>query len=374
MIMKKITILILFGSLFAFNINAQFYLGPQFHRIQRDGPIHPLSFKMIRSTDVDSMSVQNYYRPEGTIWGNGYYTKLTEKRSYSEDGLRDTIRYSNEENVFSIFYFSEDSKLLCIESGYDSESVFSSPESYLSYNKYLYSYDDEGRMIKDISYVGKTYPGGRTEVEFEETRNYDYSTIRMTEKGYIYGEFNMEYELDSIGRVTLIKYADEDKLVELNGVKYFYNSNNIIYTDSSVTSLGYYYRDDMMLGAPDIWSKGVYVYNEEGYLKSYTHTGSLDGIEWITTAYDEYRYTYITTSSKSTTDNAQIEKISKSKVYGVNDAIKVIVESGATARIYNIYGQLIKQQQVSTGENNISVSKGLYIVTVGDDSFKVFVK
>ena len=277
--------------------------------------------------------------------------KLAEIRSYSEDGLIDTIRYCSQRtfydengyidhtkftydvNGFNTYHFSRDNKLLREESGHEEDYGYSGWQYFSDY-----SYDNEGRVVQ-ITFF--------SEATGFESINYDYSTIRMTEKGYIHE--NREYELDSLGRVTLIRYSTHlygDSLVELDGEKYYYNSNNITYTDSSCTTLGYFHAAHIAAGTPDHWVKSVYLYNERGDLKSYTSEGSLDGINWKTAAHDEYKYTY-KTSPKSTTGNTQIEKASNTKVYGVDGAIMVISESNAPVRIYNIYGQLVKQEQVS---------------------------
>ena len=68
------------------------------------------------------------------------------------------------------------------------------------------------------------------------------------------------------------------------------------------------------------------------------------------------------------------EKSDNTEVFGLDGEIVINVESDAVAWVYSLSGQLIRQQQVSQGSNSIKIPKGLYIVSVGGASYKVYVR
>ena len=367
----------LLGCFFTSKMYAQMYVY-YFHKVEsKNGPLHPLDFTIYNSLaecQVDSVYAWVHYAAgEKRLIDDLLELRPLGRMTYSEDGLVDTLSEgSSNGSYYNVTRFSENNRrLLYLYSGHITKTDSS------SYNETFYKYDEEGRLIQITSYRGKSHPdGSRSEEELVNDLYYDYTNLHMTEKGYFYGEFNREYELDSLGRVTTIKnIGNEDKYVEYDGKQYRYDDPYFFYTDSSCIRLGYYYFGDQILSMPDCWVKSEYIFNDKGLLTMEKQTMSIDGVNWAVNNQIEYAYTYLDSKDTySSTDNAIVEEVNKTKVYGTDNAIIVTTETNTTARIYNVYGQLIVKQNVSSGNNSIYVSKGYYIVTVGNASFKVFVR
>jgi len=372
--MKKITIILLLACFYISNMSANIFAG-YFHDILPTGPIHPLNFNKTHSVDLDSIFFcrhiefgQDFEKEFGSL-----EFLFAGKVTHSEDGLIDTIFNDDACNSFTVWHYSEDNKPL-----YQSHDFkFRSEPS--EYTEQFYKYDDEGRLIQLTYYRGIKNPdGSKKEENLESDSYFDYSKIQMTENGYIFNDFKLEYLLDASGRVTQIKILEnEDKYVEyIDGKKYRYDDTYYTYTDSSCTSFGYYHVADDMHGLPDRWLKSEYIFNEKGDLKMRTSSASLDGVNWAIVNKYEYDYRYLnkTSSAYNQTGNELLEKESHTQAYGIDDAIMIIAENDATARVYSMHGQLVKQQKVSSGKNSIRVPKGFYIVNVEGTSFKVFVR
>lgn len=357
---KKLIFIMFLGCFFASDMYGKF------HRVKSlDGPVHPLNYNVPREDlDVDSAYGYIYYQM-GIEYTRPIVTYCTISRS--DDGLTDTVH--NMTGPAFIYNYSKDGKLIS-EGDNDPRYVDMMPYVYA-----FYEYDEEGRLTK-LTETCIERPSVNMEEKILRVETFDYSTVRMTEKGYIFDKFNCEYELDELGRVTRIKYlSDEDEYVEyVNGKTYRTGDAYFSYTDSSCTSFSYARLGDMMLGAENHWVKSVYVFNEKGYAKSEIHTVSKDGKDWNTIHHYEYSYVYSTDNrSDDVTENPLVEN-SRTTVYAIDGGVMVVSEMCATAQIYNLYGQLVKQQPVSAGENRINVSKGLYVIVVGDFSCKVYVR
>ena len=153
-------------------------------------------------------------------------------------------------------------------------------------------------------------------MHIDVTETFDYSTIVMTEKGYIYNGF--EYEIDELNRVTYIKnltlpdnFFENGEYVELDGKQYRVEDMYFTYYEGGISALQY---------------------QKTGY--------------WA----------------------------SDIKVHGISGAIILTASSNSVVSIYNSNGTMLKKQYVNAGVTQIPVSvKGLYFVTTNNNSFKVAV-
>jgi len=76
----------------------------------------------------------------------------------------------------------------------------------------------------------------------------------------------------------------------------------------------------------------------------------------------------------STVSAVESVKSSNLFVFGTKNGIVVTNQSGQTARVYSLSGQLVKSAKLLSDKENISVANGLYIVRIGAFSTKVLVK
>ena len=72
-------------------------------------------------------------------------------------------------------------------------------------------------------------------------------------------------------------------------------------------------------------------------------------------------------------DNGLIGKTAP-EVYGIQGGVAISTEKSLPVNIYSFSGNLIKREYVSEGTNTIPLSKGLYVVVVGNMSYKVLVR
>jgi len=285
-----------------------------------------------------------------------YYTR-------SEDLLTDTVHY--EISTF-IHRYNEKNQLLY-------SYQISKKDIFSGYQRDDFEYDEEGRVVRLKSnwIEPSRNPFVDPKITFMYERTWDYSTIQMTEKGYIFD--GIECELDYQGRITLIKYkATEDSIVELDGKKYRVNDAFITYTDSSYTYFGCFYIGSRTRREEPIrWEKSTYVYNANGDLISSLALFSDDGIIWRNV--QELLLFYLTHpySGDNEVSNFIVNK-AITNVYAQFGSIYIFTENDATVQIFDLAGRLVKQQTLSVGENRIKVYRGFYIVKVGNESFKVF--
>jgi len=239
-----------------------------------------------------------------------------------------------------------------------------------------YEHDADGRLTKIVRDF--IWPDGVPDVDppIDTTRfviTYDYSTVQMTENGYIFD--GIEYELDNHGRLTHAKYVNsKDEFVEFtDGKKYRIDSPYYSYTDSSWTSFGYYQPGDMVPGMPDQWIETTYVFDENENEKQRTVRVSSDGINW--TIHELTKTEYVYSSAVGIPMLTPPAAQTGTTVYAHSGAIHIVAENAVRVQIFDLFGRLVKQQAVMPGENRISgLSGGFYIVSVSNESYKVFIK
>jgi len=346
--------------IFSFIITECFCESDLFAQQRPFGPSHPyIRYNPVRrSTGIDTVieSLIPYDLeglPQKTEMFKIFYAR-------SEDKLTDTIYYGLDPWVHR---YNEKNQLLYSHHVFSGENFGPMP-GYLRTN---YEYDDEGRIVREEIY--NIDPSGNPQEKLLAEQVWDYSTIQMTDKGFIYND--IECETDDQGRITLIKlFAKEDTIVELDGVKYRVNDDFYTYTDSSYTEFGCYYANSNTTPeGPIQWMISTVVFNENGYEKFSTMSVSEDGKNWRPIRELQTMYIY----SGDDVSNFSIPKTNTS-VYAQFGSIYVFTENFTNVKLYDINGRLVKQQALSTGENRINVDNGgFYIVKVGNESFKVFI-
>jgi len=280
------------------------------------------------------------------------------KYRHSKDGLRDTVYGIGLGLVTESVY--DDAGRLVVFKRFDGEQEWES-----NYEE-IYTYNPDGRIasvaIKTNKYVDSTFYDYINhsitkffEKEGEKTL-YESSRIAYTDSGYIcrtlYHNDNQEHEIiecvfDDENKLTRRIYIEDGKTV--SDVSYFY-------TDSSY----YYYNVGMT-------NKYEHVFNEEGFeVKkiSYVFTGE----EWL--VYEKIETSYLYDDSQSNTPVISDESQS---VYGVENGIVVIADVKSLVNIYTISGQLVKKVYAQPNEQ-ILLPKGIYIVRINEQSYKVRVR
>lgn len=259
---------------------------------------------------------------------------------YSLDGYIDTI-YTNMQTTVN-FYSKETNKLIQSDTY---GSIIQHPISARS----LYEYDKQGRLLSEkFTFYIYDLENKLTGTE-DSTYLYDLSTIVTTDSGYIYKD--VEYIFDN-----------QDRLIRMK-------TNHMIcdytYFDKGYAYLKYEVNPEEGSGQQERLER---YFDEKGLLtNSRTFQKSYDQTEWAFIYNEFFEYTFYTDD----TANSLIER--KHTIYGETGIIKVNTTQPEWIRIYSIGGQLINQSYV-TDQADIMVSKGIYIVTAGSESYKVIVK
>ena len=354
-ILLKISITgFLFLYFFAFDIEAQKFLSKIPHPSIRYSPVR-------MDTNIDTMIVHGLE----VKYGDLIFPPTSSVTFYrrSEDTLTDTI-YLNYSATYLCKY-NEKNQLLY------SHAV--SPLYVAPYNRnYLRTdveYDDEGRVVREVA-NGIDPSTNPPTITFRAEQLWDYSKIQYTEKGYIFD--NREFELDDLGRITLIKeFVVDDTIAVLNGEKYHVNHLHYSYTDSSYTVFCFTYIGSRTLrDEPTQWENCTYVYNEDGNEIELTFYTSVDGINWSLrqNLRTEYKYSSNTPSSNDLFPKTTVA------VYAQPGAICVNTEKAGALQIFDLAGRLVKQQALSAGESSISITPGLFFVRLDNQTFKIFVR
>ena len=183
----------------------------------------------------------------------------------------------------------------------------------------------------------------------------------------------LEYELDEWNRMIYSKNLNTpDEYIELKGKQYRVGDSYYTYFEGgfSVVSCSKIYH--VTLGAVDRWSKTDRLFSENGILMNVYF--SYDGEQWDVYEKSESLYAYV---GNDITGHEPKEKTvsSESEAYGIPGAIVVTTKDNAEVTVYNITGSIVKIQSVTAGATRIDVpQRGLFFVTVNNNSFKVFVR
>ena len=361
LIVKKMRIIlkiaitgILFFLFFIHNMEAQQFLSKIPHPSIRYTPVR-------MNTNIDSIIFHSLEVIHGDLIFSPWSTVTFYRRS--EDILTDTIYINN--FASRVCKYNEKNQLL-----YDhSLNPYILAPYFNKYNRTDYEYDDEGRVVREV--FNEINPSSNPPtITFVSEQLWDYSTIQLTEKGYIFN--NSEIELDDLGRITLIKgFVVEDTIAELNGKKYPVNHIYLSYTDSSFTTFDFSYIGSRTLREePTKWGNSTYVFNEDGNEIKCTFYISDDGINWSLRQNSRTEYK----SSNTPSSNNDLFPKSTVAVYSQTGAICVNTEKAGTLQIFDLAGRMVKQQALPAGKSSINITPGLYFVRVDNQTFKIYVR
>ncbi|MDR2913909.1 MAG: DUF6383 domain-containing protein [Tannerella sp.] len=396
--MKKL--LLLFSSIVLVFIN----ISAQKKYTYLQGQTSPFNgeFNELRYEGVDSISYIFYgnerfhttsYKATLADESPGVYLAIS---SYilvknSTDGLSDTLRYYDESSEVEGFdeyvkKYSDDGKLVFSSSTFPAQK---NEDFDVEERKFVY--DDE-RISQVITYRNRD---GVKNVVINDTIKYDYEL-----KPYLNSEsvtYNTIYtKNDSI----LVFYFDDENVYRT--IEYFGTTDQTItqYVFDAQNRLIKITHSEYLL--PTLTSGADQGNKESDVVEyKYTNTGYEEYVNEIKTI--EYKFQddgYCTdiiyyTPNDATVfppiyDVVAIEKFSyckdgspivanpligqnAPKVYGTQGGIIVNTEKTLPVSIYTFSGGLVKKEIVSAGSQTIPLSKGFYIVTIGNMSYKVLV-
>ena len=317
-------IIILASFLFATN---NIYMGAEETEKFRPRPSHPLD-PLIHQPRImaDEVSEKLFWKNTNTLTGGIDFIK------HSMDGLSDTVDFFTGGVTIPIpsevRIYSKENRLEMIKYDENMNGDFND-----DYRKDVYVYNDSGWLMSKTShYNWYKY----------ETTAYDYRNIIHTDSGYILNK--VEYILDEQGRLT-----------RMGDMRFSYFEEGYIEHDRS-----------LFITADKRTHKLEHYYNEEGY-RAKTLDYVLEKGKWELLYRSEYAYIY-----NDPSDNEE-PLLMPQPVYGTNDAIIITTDITEPVYIYNISGQLVKEVRARPNER-IPMSKGLYMVRLKNDAYKVLVQ
>jgi len=319
-------IIILVGFLLATN---SIYTGAEETEKFRPRPSHPLD-PLIHQPRIMANEMHHVFYL-GTI--NYSFSKTI---LHSMNGLSDTVHFSVGEEVnkeglrpSEVRIYSKENRLEMIKYDENMNGNFND-----DYRKDVYTYNDSGWPVSKTTHYNWFK---------HETTAYDYRNIIHTDSGYILNK--VEYILDEQGRLT-----------RMGDMRFSYFEEG--YTE---------YDRSIIVGATGT-HKLEHYFNEEGY-----RAKTLDYVwekgKWELSHRAKYTYIY-----NDPSDNEEL-LLMPQPAYGTNGAIIITTDITITepVYIYNISGQLVKEVHAQPNER-IPMSKGLYIVKLKNDAYKVLVQ
>lgn len=344
-------------------------------------------FNEPRYLDVDSISYV-YYRafaehssvglPDNAgdfTEADGGYTLI--KRS--SDGLTDTLKrilYPHPEGVDITYIkkYSDEGKLVYSSSIIDYSIMLDKEEKE-------YLYDAEGR-ISEIT-TTKNNDGAATVMVYDTVKfDYEFKMYMpllecnlITYSGYTKND-SMFVSYSDSGYLTLQEFAASDTIAyRIDSVKYVFDSQGrLVKRVQSHETVEYKYTDNGYEEYENGIKKTEYKFQNDGYCTDIIQYEPLDAAVFspIYSIKSMEKISYFK-NGEVIVDNESFEHVAP-KTYGIQGGIVVNTEKSLPINIYSFSGSLIKQESVSAGNNIIPLSKGMYIVVIGQMSYKVFVR
>jgi len=303
----------------------------------------------------------------------------------SSDGLTDSLKTYTIENSY-LFQYTE-----CIKK-YSAErfltySLNTNHTTIIDSTQNKYEYDKEGR----ISGILKINSNGRTIISDTTVFNYNlkqftpeiqYSTI------YKNSDSIMVFYNDS-GFVTIQKFPGVLSIPpHIVTAQYIFDSQGRMIKGIGKTEVlpeaprslasslivEYKYTDNGYVEYENGFKKREYKFQSDGYCT--------DFIEYERTDQSAYPPVYKIVSIEKFSyfkngevivDNESFENVAP-KVYGVQGGVVVNTEKSLPVSIYSLSGSIVKQEKVFKGNVTIPLPKGLYIVVIGNMSYKVLIR
>jgi hypothetical protein len=374
-------------------------------------------FNEPRYIGVDSISYESYIKDSEqtySLYSEDIQELTLYKKGYtliksSSDGLVDTLRSfiktlknDSKREYEHIKQYSDDEKLIYFSSkNYIPYSIIDMLRPgflyYMEEKKYIY--DTEGRIFERISI--KNHDGAATLMTYD-TIKYDYEF-----KSYLNSVTLKCNTIQSRGDIMYVFYFDENKSIEtieqpesVNGrvdTQYLFdNQGRLMKTTKSfpepVPTIS---SESIPEDDPMFWETITieYKYTNSGYeqyengVKAFEYKFQDDGYCTEIIQYSDMfieinppvqviksieKFSYFK-DGKIIVDNIFVEKVAP-KVYGIQGGVSINTEKSLPVSIFTFSGGFVKQTIVSAGTNTIPMTKGLYIVLIGNMSYKILVK
>lgn len=370
-------------------------------------------FSEPRYQNVDSMETVHYVDNRMTGEANpstysfeeipGFFTL----RSYtlikqSPDGLVDTFEYLSRNHTNELFVrqnikkYSTDGKLIYTAPFAD---LTTAPAGFFMAES-QYVYDTNGR-IQETNYKEyyKSIDDNSIEIRSEGYTKYDYENniiinsnskvpltyILYTDNGYItkqqdYYYDNKELVLVSDSVIAEYIFDTSNRLIREERysphISFLDPGYEIIATDTTIVE--YKYTTNGYERYENGVKKESFAFQQDGYCteiigyrpyNEYLDGEEADPNELYINSITKYAYF----KNGQEVSNGPIESASP-KAFGTQGGIMIDLEKATAVTVYTVAGSLVRKSQMDEGKTTISLPKGIYIVAIGNLSYKVLVR
>ncbi|MDR2120088.1 MAG: hypothetical protein LBP64_04340 [Tannerella sp.] len=362
---------------------------------------------------VDSV-IHVVYDGDGNI-----IERVYEEHIHSKDGLRDTVITHSGVMRCEAYEYSPDGKLVVRQElfpkpnpdeGFPREGTGKLRE-YALFGETLYEYDSEGRLSVEIhKYPSETYeldPDGNIPAEafgsdtirtyYTDSGRTIYTKDKITAETYAYADTDSGYfctlttettylsgehagKIESTTATEECVFDDKGRLIRRGIVR-------ITYPDGGgyiLTPLYEYEYDDagrlIRIGDRIIgpytelpymetyYTENGYPYKSKGYVMTAEGTAALHYTETA------YYYNGMSVETIPVPQSVSAPDDPRCRVYGISGYAVIESDETVSAGIYSVGGQLVKKCTLTASREQIALPAGLYIITVGNASYKTLVR
>lgn len=313
------------------------------------------------------------------------HEEMVPKSADRIDGNENTVNGRHTLDRLPVYWeinqYAHDGKLshtTCLESYQSSSSIMETRDEL------FFQYDQEGRLAE---YRGIFYNSLDKNYFLEMVFSFDYNMITRsmrsnddsswsedmlihisyTDNGYIAQwvsstdtiiKYYMFNEADQLVRVCSVFSNYISEAVQGKSINGFISA----YIEYKYTPNGYEIYDE------NGYKEREYLFNKDGYCTDIIYYGKgfqapyISGVE---------KYVYYKNGQEVSNE---IIEMSVPKAYGLEGGLVLDLKQDDIVYIYSLSGSLVKKANVGEGNTTIPLPKGIYIVVIGDISYKVLVR
>lgn len=313
--------------------------------------------------------------------GYTYYNEMHTSLKTSEDGLVDTfVIYGRDCDaephvLLSVKRYSIDDQLIYV----NDSNKFIKHETH-------YTYDPDGRIYTEqevnIRCINADTIKGVRSVKYDYENRIIYSGVsktyfKYTDNGYITIDTFYTHESipggssDDVRHVEIKEYIfDSDN--RLQTIEIEHTQSSAVFFPIPLVSMNKYEYKYTVSGYEEYYNDIIrhkVTFQEDGYCTEmvlYDSSG-----EYINEISNIERFVYFKNGRE--VSNMRFKTIIP-KAYGIPGGIMIDLADVAIVNIYSFTGGLVKRENVGEGNTVITLPKGIYIVVIGDLSYKVLVR
>jgi len=313
--------------------------------------------------------------------GYNHYFKSYTLLSKNNDGLVDTLRTYAPEHAGESYAWQSVKKYTV-----DDQLIYVCESNQSYTNEVTYTYDLKGRILiekqKNFIYETDTIVKDSSYVEYDYEKGVIYTKpsniyFEYTNNGYMIADTFNVYESIPGGLSGEVKCVDKktyifDSKNRLETIDIERTLSSPIFYPTPVVTKGKYNYKYTDFGYEEYFNSELnqkVTFQEDGYCSEVILY--FDSVGEMLRVFSIKRFSYF--NSGQEVSNREIELIIP-KAYGVDGGVIIELTKSAAISVYTLSGSLVKKTNVDEGNTMMPLTKGIYIVVIGDLSYKVLVR